>query len=386
MLQQIAGTLSSITDATQTILGGNPVLIDEVRNLYRSFLTSPTTIRLLGSNPLNATPTTTQPSDSLRKEILAIKDTVSALSKAMSSSSKAAAQKAPNPSTLTPDQCGHPKNKVQKTSGVTHMPTYATKAATPPRPSAVVDLRSITITGPRPSESDICHHLNRALSESAAHKQVQLSAVKWNAKGNLILVAGLRTSATHLNAALDHITMAIGSLIPPSDDTPFQTRANVKWSRILLNCVPTGVNTVHTRKTKAHTPEDCHRALAEENPIYAALHITQEPSWVKNPDSYTPGSASSLTFAFEDPDGTLAASLLSTKILYAFGAMALVKKWKHKPPTKQPSSPPPATATTGAEATHSGVPKTTTSCQENQAPERERRSRRREQARQGEKS
>jgi hypothetical protein len=47
-LSQIAGVLSSITHATNEILGGNPGLVAEVQNLYRSVLSSPTTTKLLG--------------------------------------------------------------------------------------------------------------------------------------------------------------------------------------------------------------------------------------------------------------------------------------------------------------------------------------------------
>jgi hypothetical protein len=49
---------------------------------------------------------------------------------------------------------------------------------------------------------------------------------------------------------------------------------------------------------------------------------------------------SSLSFAFEDPDGTLATSLLTNKTLYAFGTVAMVKKWKQRPPSKKPTTPP----------------------------------------------
>jgi hypothetical protein len=47
--------------------------------------------------------------------------------------------------------------------------------------------------------------------------------------------------------------------------TPFsapQTWANVEWSKILINGLPTGVN----NSRGAYTPEECHTALALENP------------------------------------------------------------------------------------------------------------------------
>jgi hypothetical protein len=50
---------------------------------------------------------------------------------------------------------------------------------------------------------------------------------------------------------------------------------------------------------------------------------------------------SSLSFAFEDPDGSLALKLLSEKELYIFGNVVTIKKWKQKPPQKKPAPTPP---------------------------------------------
>ena len=67
------------------------------------------------------------------------------------------------------------------------------------------------------------------------------------------------------------------------------------------------------------------------NPTYASLQITQKPSWVRPPSSYTHGSASSLSVASEDPDGSKVKTLLAERYLYAFGNRASIKKWKYRP-------------------------------------------------------
>lgn len=115
-------------------------------------------------------------------------------------------------------------------------------------------------------------------------------------------------------------------------------RPNVKWSRVLLNHVPTGTSS----KCGAYNPAECHSALSTENPQYATLPIMQHPSWVRDLTSYEPASVSSLSFAFEDPDGLLITFLLAQKRLYIFGAIAVLKKWKERPPSKKPAetSPP----------------------------------------------
>jgi hypothetical protein len=71
-------------------------------------------------------------------------------------------------------------------------------------------------------------------------------------------------------------------------------------------------------------------ALATINPSYAALLITQKPSWVRAPTSYSSGAVSSLSVAFEDTDGSILRALLAEHYLYAFGNRATVKKWKYR--------------------------------------------------------
>jgi len=55
----------------------------------------------------------------------------------------------------------------------------------------------------------------------------------------------------------------------------------------------------------------------------------QKPSWVRPPTSYTPGSISSLSVAFEDPDSSKLKVLLAECYLYAFSNRASVRKWKY---------------------------------------------------------
>ena len=114
-----------------------------------------------------------------------------------------------------------------------------------------------------------------------------------------------------------------------------QGLCNVRWSHILFNCMPTGA----TSNTEATSPDKCHDSLLADNPLYATLTITQCPSWVKDPSSYFDGSVSFLSFAFEDPNGLLAAKLLFKKELYIFSTNATVKKWKQKTPPKKPTQP-----------------------------------------------
>ena len=83
------------------------------------------------------------------------------------------------------------------------------------------------------------------------------------------------------------------------------------------------------KNSPAFPPDRIHTALSAINPTYASLTVTQKPSWVCPPSSYAPGTISSLSVAFEDPDGSKLKALLAEHYLYIFGNRASVKKWKH---------------------------------------------------------
>ncbi|KAI0277974.1 hypothetical protein BC826DRAFT_976470 [Russula brevipes] len=160
--------------------------------------------------------------------------------------------------------------------------TYANKAKQEPRPSLVVDfLGKPPSQDGRPPGHALCEHVNKQLQAQKNYSAVQISAVKWTAKGNIVLTAAHTTTQQQLNLASAFIKRTAGGVI--SQYQPLNTfpepliRATTKWSKILLNGVPTGV----TDSRDAYTLEECHRALLTDNPQYAQLTITQKPSWTQ---------------------------------------------------------------------------------------------------------
>jgi hypothetical protein len=174
----------------------------------------------------------------------------------------------------------------------------------------------------------LCNNVNKQLQATKNYPAVQISAAKWTAKGNIVLTAAHAVTQQQLNLALAFIKKQAGDAIKmyqPLNLLPEPLiRATTRWSKILINGVPTGV----TNKRDAYTPEECHLALLTDNPQYAQLTITQKPSWVKAPSSYSPSSSSSLVFAFEDPDGNKQAAFLNSKHVYLYGTRATARKWK----------------------------------------------------------
>ena len=155
---------------------------------------------------------------------------------------------------------------------------------------------------------------------------MQLAAVRWTASGNLVVTGGPAATPSSLQLAAPHIGAILSTkfkLTSPTSIPP--PRANVKWSKIIINGVPTGASS----NRKPYSPEECHAALSAINPSYATLSITQQPSWVHPPSSYTHGSASSLSVAFEDQSGEKLKAILAERYLYLFGNRATVKKWKY---------------------------------------------------------
>jgi hypothetical protein len=169
--------------------------------------------------------------------------------------------------------------------------------------------------------------------------EVKLSAARYNKKGNLILTAHHATTKSQLNSMADPTTKFIVKLadtVGRPVTHPVTPRGNVKWSKILINSVPIGAG-----KNGPYTIEECHISLLAHNPSYAALKITQKPSWIRPPSTLITGKTSSLVFAFEDPDGSVKHSLLSNKQLYILRTRAKVTRWKDSKrtphPTKQPA-------------------------------------------------
>jgi hypothetical protein len=178
--------------------------------------------------------------------------------------------------------------------------------------------------------AELCQFINATLADSALHSQVRISTAKWTFQGNLVLTVGPDTMATQLQATSQFITSLLSTnLAQAGPPLPLTSQPNVRWSKVLINSVPTGIMKDHPQ---AFTPAECHAALQANNPSNRSLRVTQLPSWVKPPSSYSPGQVSSLVVAFEDPDGTLLSSLLSPHHLFLFGSAAELRWWKQKPP------------------------------------------------------
>ena len=301
-----------------SIISASPEIREaKVKPYLRTFLSHPVIKELLGHDeaPVQAS----NPPANL--ELQQIQDSLKSLSKAIEN------LKRDNPPSKIPTKPS--RNKQQSGERSKHAQhTYSAVAGSrPPNPSLVVDLAHLDLPAEsRPRPEYICDTLNKKLGE-VTPPQAQLAAARWTAKGNLVITAGPASTPASLLSAAPHINAILSTTLKLTSHSPFtQPRANVKWSKISINGVPTGASPTRT----PYTPEECHAALAAINSTYAALQITQKPSWVRPPTSYSHDSVSSLSVAFEDPDGCKAKALLVERYLYIFGNRATVKKWKQR--------------------------------------------------------
>ncbi|KAH8984158.1 hypothetical protein EDB86DRAFT_3084709 [Lactarius hatsudake] len=237
-----------------------------------------------------------------------------------------AAVLAPEPPAPAPAPAPVSKPRAKKPRAQPPAPALATVSSGPVRTPAP-PARPTPPPASTPSfASELVTHLNAVLA-SEGHP-VTLSAARWTAKNNLVVTAGPDTTAHHLAAASHLISDSLATFLSAdSSPLPVLARENCKWARLMTNGIPTGVSLTRG----PYTPSELHAALLVDNPAYRKLRLTQPPSWVRAPTSYTPGSVSSVVMAFEDPSGDSLRSLMAERTLFAFGHSGELKRWKAKP-------------------------------------------------------
>ena len=230
----------------------------------------------------------------------------------------------------------------------------APKAAKAPRPAKTAPADVVVMLDHNKEPTDWLkffpsHHVVRSINAGAIERGKAtgpiVAAVKVSSRHNLVFsphpdappnalhelistISWDSTIPTYRKAASESMTFentrpSYGTVV-----TAREVRVNTPWSRLLLHRVPTGTTTNHP----AFSMEEIDASLREANPRYRSLKITQKPSWVRHPDSYGPATVSSISFAFEDPDGELANAILAEHRLIVLGIYAPVRRWKNKPP------------------------------------------------------
>src|SRR5712671_2818023 len=271
----------------------------------QNFLAHPDVRALLHPGETPPAPLVPSPSAELKE----IRTTLKTLTQAIASIQKTL----PSPNNAAPAKTQHPSPKTPSKN------FSAIAGAKPSTHSIVVDLAHWNLAeSDHPPVEMICKNINNDLATSS-HSAAHLIAAKWTAKGNLILTGDTSTSLNVLLPTANHITTIIGAQFAKT--TP-KARANIKWSKILINSIPTS----KMQSREPYNLDECHQALLNNNPTYASLTVTQKPSWVKALSSYTVNTTSSLAVAFKDPDGTKLKTIIEGRHLYTFRTRLNTKK------------------------------------------------------------
>ncbi|KAH9169715.1 hypothetical protein EDB89DRAFT_2194199 [Lactarius sanguifluus] len=287
--------------------------------------------KALGIQELYLPPPAPTPKPStLFTEISNIKESLTALQSSMACLQNQAASTPPPTVTVhqstthatsnsKPVPANHPEPPASPTS---HVNLHTTLKPSH-HPSIIARIMTEDPTN-HPPPHILCNTINEALKR-ASHSCVHLSSARWTMKGNLVLTGGHANTLQQLLSARNKISESITSKFPNihKHSTAIHIEANIRWSKIRINNIPTSVS----NNRGPWTPDECHEALLTDNPGYTKLNITQRPSWVKHSDTYRKNTMSSLVFAFEDPNSHLAQDLIDSRRMYIFGTDATVKPW-----------------------------------------------------------
>jgi len=197
--QQVDRTLQTAISAAQSLISSDPRHFANLRASFLALYTHPTFQLILGipsQTPANPPP----PSKQLQTDLLAIKSSITALTKSVADlQPKVKEAKAPAPT--IPPPAGN-TNAQGKGRPPVPTPTYASKAASRPRPSLVLDL------GATDPDNQLSSSLNDALNgqmHAIGRDEIKFSATRYNKKGNLVLTAHHTNTQVQLNSVADEI-------------------------------------------------------------------------------------------------------------------------------------------------------------------------------------
>jgi hypothetical protein len=209
---------------------------------------------------------------------------------------------------------------------VTNQPRKANTSNTQQRPQPIRYI--VRYLGNPPSQDQrllpkiISNRINSKLSLIPSAKGLSILGSHWNASGNCVLTFPPQTSTKLIEDHFPAIKSAMGisenQVI--SRDTP--------WSKVTLRAVYAR----DAPSSNVYSNEELSAALMA-NPVMSKIKITQPPRWVRRPEDID-GFKSSISFAFEDPDGQLIKQILKTQ-LFMFGSPVRAKRWEDKPRLRQ---------------------------------------------------
>jgi hypothetical protein len=180
-----------------------------------------------------------------------IASTLSSLTKAVSSIQKQLNTHLKDNAKAAPKKTANPASTTCKTY-------LAIARSRPPNPSLVVMLDGYVFKeGTRPSPGAICNIINEGLA-NIFPPQAFLATTRWTGHGNLVVTGDQYATLKSLQSAAPHISTTLTNHFHAPEDNPIPVaRPNVKWSKISINGIPTGV----TSSCEAYNHTENHNSL-----------------------------------------------------------------------------------------------------------------------------
>ncbi|KAI5118390.1 hypothetical protein M0805_007524, partial [Coniferiporia weirii] len=172
----------------------------------------------------------------------------------------------------------------------------------------------------RPPSKTIIDRIHRVLDAIPTSQHVRFVGAEWNPSGNLIFSFPTSLSIRSITAVLPVLRAALR--VPLTH--PLMISQDVKWAKVILGRVITRDSPTHPLFTDAQLLDGL-----SVNSHFLTLCLTQLPRWLRRPESIS-SDRSSITFAFEDPDGSLLQQFCA-RPLFLFGQSARPTPFADKP-------------------------------------------------------
>lgn len=286
----------------------------ELKLVLGDMSASPAVTQVAVSTPTQSTPT---PNDERDPKIYAILESISerlqtienTTTTTKSTSYAAAAGKAVNQSKPTPKNIGpHPDFKPIPSPSQRHHPArLVIQATTPMDPS-----HRLTVLATRDK-------INEALDGTGAPKPLRVVAVRWNEKGNCIVMVQDDQRAADLMPYVDsfaHLVCGTSAWTAVPDQA---------WTRVLVHGVDTGMSDSDMNDTPDNSTE-LHEELVRSNPWLANVKLGCATRWLAKPETVATKHHSSIIISFCDEED--ANTLINRRRgLFAFGRFAKVNRY-----------------------------------------------------------
>ncbi|KAI6015728.1 hypothetical protein PISMIDRAFT_93675, partial [Pisolithus microcarpus 441] len=224
------------------------------------------------------------------------------------------------------------------------------RSSTQPRPNPTLETRRLNnpmtrhhparlviqpVSPPPPDQRFSGKEIVDIINSSLKHKtKASVVAVKWNDKGNCIVIAHPAFTAEDLLPYNEEIAK---SLLDRRALDGWSARPDKKWYRVLIHGVDTGKSDVDDIQDlndfQGRPASELEDELLSQNPFMAGVHLMEPPRWIAHPDTLRQKVHSSIILTVSSQEEV--DFLLSVGGAFMFGRYTTIKRYQDTKPVKQ---------------------------------------------------